>query len=282
MTKCDYCGKDVSMPYKCQRCNKNYCSTHRLPEKHTCPRLKRGGKNGQQIINDINNSKKRNIKNEVSKLMPHKLRNYTSGNMWAVFLFIIGVTYLLQFMTLILFNQNIHNTLFVLQSNKLEYVWTIITSIFAHSPNSLMHIIGNGIILLFFGRILEKYIGTKKFVTLFIISGAIAGLSQILFGVLMGDSTTGVLGASGSLSAVLGVLTVYNPKMKVYLYFIIPVSLWIITLGYVVFSIVAIASLGEILGGTAHIAHLIGLLIGLVYGYKTKNNYNIPSKIKRI
>lgn len=277
MKNCNQCTKNVSMPYKCHRCKENFCSDHRLPENHNCSHLKRGGKNSEQIIKDVNKSKKRK---NISKRIPNKLRKNTSGNMWAVFLGIIGITYILQFMTLVLFNSNVHNSIFVLQADKLEYVWTIFTSIFAHSPSGLMHIIGNVIVLIFFGRLLENIIGTKKFVGLFLFAGVIAGLSQIAFSFLLGNPTAGVLGASGALSAILGTLTIYNPKMKVYLYFVIPVSLWMITIAYVLLSIVAIASFGNIMGNVAHIAHLVGLIIGLGYGLKTQNKYNAPKQIQ--
>ncbi len=278
MKKCKQCDEKVSMPYKCHRCNKNFCSKHRLPEKHNCPYLNRGGKNSQQIIDELSKDKSKSSK---AKHKAKNMLNNTSGRMWLYFLSIIIITYVLQFITLIFFGENVHNSIFVFQADKLEYVWTIFTSIFAHSPNGLFHIIGNIIILVFFGRLLEQIIGTKKFTLLFLISGAIAGLSQIIFSVMIGNPTAGVLGASGSLSAVLGALTIYNPKMKVYLYFIIPIQLWIITVLYVVFSIVAIASLGSIMGNVAHIAHLVGLIIGISYGYITRDKYKAPSVLRR-
>lgn len=278
MRKCYACGEDVSMPYQCRRCNENFCSEHRLPENHHCTHLQRGGRNSMEIINEIKSE--RSMNNKIKQNIPTNIQNKLSGKMWIVFLGIIGITYILQLITLTLFETNIHNSIFVLQADRLEYVWTIFTSIFAHNPNGLMHIIGNVIILFFFGRILEKLIGTKKFTILFLISGAIAGLAQIIFSFLLGNPSAGVLGASGSLSAVLGVLTVYNPRMKVYLYFILPISLWMITVGYIVFSLIAIASLGTIMGNVAHIAHLVGLCIGVLYGLKTKDQYNIPNRIQ--
>ncbi|MCD6445211.1 hypothetical protein J7L49_00270 [Candidatus Bathyarchaeota archaeon] len=37
MTKCEYCGKEVDLPFKCPFCGHLFCIEHRLPEKHNCP-----------------------------------------------------------------------------------------------------------------------------------------------------------------------------------------------------------------------------------------------------
>lgn len=34
--KCDYCGKDESLPFVCNYCGGAYCPEHRLPEAHQC------------------------------------------------------------------------------------------------------------------------------------------------------------------------------------------------------------------------------------------------------
>jgi Zn-dependent protease len=35
--KCQYCGKDVVLPFKCAYCGGFFCAEHRLPESHECP-----------------------------------------------------------------------------------------------------------------------------------------------------------------------------------------------------------------------------------------------------
>ena len=37
MTKCQYCGEDVVLPFRCSYCNQYFCVEHRLPENHACP-----------------------------------------------------------------------------------------------------------------------------------------------------------------------------------------------------------------------------------------------------
>ncbi len=38
--KCDYCGKDVYLPFRCPYCGGKFCEEHRLPENHNCPSLR--------------------------------------------------------------------------------------------------------------------------------------------------------------------------------------------------------------------------------------------------
>lgn len=49
--------------------------------------------------------------------------------------------------------------------------WQIFTHMFMHSPNSIFHILFNMFGLVMFGSILEKVLGTKRFMILFLISG---------------------------------------------------------------------------------------------------------------
>lgn len=36
MVKCDYCGEEEFMPFRCKYCGGYFCSEHRLPEMHNC------------------------------------------------------------------------------------------------------------------------------------------------------------------------------------------------------------------------------------------------------
>lgn len=39
--KCEYCGSDVDLPFRCPFCGRLFCVEHRLPETHACPSFKR-------------------------------------------------------------------------------------------------------------------------------------------------------------------------------------------------------------------------------------------------
>jgi len=36
MGKCDFCGKEVTLPFTCRYCGGSFCGEHRLPENHHC------------------------------------------------------------------------------------------------------------------------------------------------------------------------------------------------------------------------------------------------------
>ena len=39
MPRCDICGKNVSLPFHCQYCGKNFCDEHLSPPNHACAGL---------------------------------------------------------------------------------------------------------------------------------------------------------------------------------------------------------------------------------------------------
>jgi membrane associated rhomboid family serine protease len=201
---------------------------------------------------------------------------YFRGNVSFLFLAMIWGTFALQWFVLFVAGQEVHASVFMLSSDHILWVWTWFTSIFAHSPTSFIHIVGNSIVLYFFGPIVERRVGSRKFAILFVVSGVVAGLAQVgmvpvmdLLGMATGPVVR-VLGASGAIMAVMGVLTVLNPNLRVYLYFILPVPLWLLTIGFAGFSVLMVASGSATGGGIAHLAHLAGLVIGLAYGEKLR------------
>lgn len=157
--------------------------------------------------------------------------------------------------------------LFILDTSwALARPWTLLTAIFLHG--SLVHILYNLFGLALFGSILEHIIGTKKFLKLFFISGLIASLASIPF-------YSRVLGASGAIFGIIGMLAILRPKMAVWLYgmpmpMILALFIW-----------AAIDIFGIYFpSGTANIAHLGGLAIGIIAGIINYKSYkeNKPKK----
>ena len=91
------------------------------------------------------------------------------------------------------------------QSSWLE-PWRFVSSIFLHG--SPLHLIFNLFALILFGLILEKLIGSNKFLVVFFASGIIANLIAVNF-------YPSSLGASGAVYGILGALTILRPKMVV-------------------------------------------------------------------
>jgi membrane associated rhomboid family serine protease len=283
MATCDVCGSNENMPYNCRHCGGTFCGEHRLPESHGCPGLEdwndpsgvfdsgfddsvdnRGGQSSDWLSGLIDTGTGGPL-------------GYFRGNMTFVFLGLMFITYGLQWVVL-LTAPSLHNALFVISPQHPLYVWTWFTSIFAHSPSSITHILVNAIIIYFFGRIVENYIGSRDFTLLFLGSGALAGLGQIGVEMLQGG-ITGALGASGAALAIMGVLTVLNPSLRVYLYFIFPIPIWVLTIGYAFISVAGAFGL-SIIPGVANVAHLVGLLVGVAYGQRIKGHQRVPDQLQ--
>ena len=279
MAQCDACRKHENMPYNCRFCGGTYCSEHRLPENHNCIGLKEWNDPGGVFDSGFDGSVQEQRGSSGSILDragvetgPGGILGYFRGNLTYLFLALMWLTFIAEYAVLITFGGGTFNQLFVLQSNEIFRVWTWFTSIFAHDPNSIFHIAFNSIVLYFFGPVVERRVGSKKFAALFIVAGVAAGLAQVIAISLLTPTTTGVLGASGAIAAVMGVLTVLNPNLRIYLYFIIPMPLWLATFLFAGYSVVISAGGGFGAGGVAHLAHLAGLFIGLAYGEKLKRD----------
>lgn len=91
------------------------------------------------------------------------------------------------------------------------------TAVFLHIQWA--HLIGNMAFLLVFGRLVEKRLGHALFLALFLISGIL--LNLLLFyqqAVMNADHILPVIGASGSVSAVIGCYLGLFPKGKIGVY----------------------------------------------------------------
>jgi membrane associated rhomboid family serine protease len=141
--------------------------------------------------------------------------------------------------------------------------WTIITSLFVHE--GFGHIFGNMLTLFFFGRVLYQIVGQNKFLAVYFIGGILGNVAFMLFNM---SSMSLVIGASGAVYAVAGALVVLMPNMRVMMWFIAPMPLWVVVLIFFV--------LWSFIPGVAWQAHMGGLATGLVAGYifRKSGRYN--------
>ena len=291
MSECDVCGKQENMPYQCGHCGGTYCAEHRLPEAHDCPGLDDWndpkGVFDSGFDDSVNAGQSSGSEGVTDRFGidtgPGSVFGYFRGNMTFVFLAIIAVVFVLEHAIILMLGPAAFQALFVLEASNILYVWTWVTSVFSHAPFGFGHIVGNSIIIYFFGRLAERQMGSKKFAVFFLASGMLAGLGQVGLQVLLGAESYGVLGASGAALAILAFLTVIKPDLRVYLYFLLPVPIWAITGFYALLSIAGTFSMGSsgLLGGNvAHTAHLVGLIIGLWYGKRIKDRARVPGTLQ--
>jgi hypothetical protein len=299
MAKCDYCGEEVNMPYQCRHCGGQFCAEHRLPENHDCPGMNEWNDPKGVFdsgFDDSVDNRGRGSSGVLDRLGISTgrtgLLSYFRGNVTYLFLALMWLTFLAQIIMETFYlnttprgfiiddgRYELYQTIFTLRASNVEYVWTWFTSIFSHG--GFGHIVGNSIIIFFFGRLVEDYVGSRDYTFLFLGSGMLAGLGQVGVIFLTNDPLgIPILGASGAGLAIMGILTVLNPNLKVYLYFLLPIPIWVITGFYALISVVGIFGFGQIGGGIANGAHLVGLVIGLWYGQRVKDRLRVPSQFQ--
>jgi membrane associated rhomboid family serine protease len=92
----------------------------------------------------------------------------------------------------------------------LSAVPTLITSMFLHGD--LLHLLGNMIFLLVFGRRVENQLERINFLAFYLTAGITACLTHML---MVPDSPAPLIGASGAISGVLGAFFVCNPSARI-------------------------------------------------------------------
>jgi membrane associated rhomboid family serine protease len=152
-------------------------------------------------------------------------------------------------------------SLFVLSPPVGTNPWTIVTSVYAH--DGIAHLVANSIALFVPGLILERATTRLRWHLFFVTSGAIAGLSEITFGNLLGSQFTGVLGASGAVFALIGYLVTGNRLSQAALGRF-EVSGRVQLAIFALIAVVVTVATGS--PGVALIAHFTGLLVGLLAG----------------
>ncbi len=158
--------------------------------------------------------------------------------------------------------------LFILSPPLSSNPWTIVTSVYAHG--GLGHLLSNSVALVLFGWPVARATTRLRFHTFFIVTGALAGISQILVtGALAAaplvpaTPTEGVLGASGAVFALLGYLLASN-RLSVGLASLVEVPQWVTYLVFLGLAVVVTVATGA--PGVALVAHFTGFLLGLLAG----------------
>jgi membrane associated rhomboid family serine protease len=137
-----------------------------------------------------------------------------------LFLFINGIVFMLwQFReTVELMYQHFLVSYTGLMSGQYH---TLVTSVFSH--NMLLHFFINMFVLHSFGPFLERYLGSLRFVTLYLIFGIMGSLSHCLTSeFLLSKPDLPALGASGAIAGIIMVFSLSFPKEKILLFGIIP------------------------------------------------------------
>jgi membrane associated rhomboid family serine protease len=155
--------------------------------------------------------------------------------------------------------------------------WQLLTYGFAHSPDSIWHLVFNMFGLWWFGSEVEVVYGKREFYKIYLSLIIMAGLSYLIVEASMGHAAN-MLGASGGVMGLAVIYACHFPMRIINVYGIFPVPVVVLVTLYIVADLFGARSGTD---NVAHWAHLGGALFGFIY-YKTRwNLFNLwPSKIK--
>lgn len=127
------------------------------------------------------------------------------------------------------------------------FYWQPLSSIFSHG--GIAHLGMNMFVLWQFGNMLERFIGAKKFVALYLITGIITSLLSFLY-IFYVDIQVNLVGASGAICAILGFYAYFvKEERKAIVTWILLISVAPLLIGLPI----------------AWYAHFIGLIVGFIY-----------------
>ena len=137
-------------------------------------------------------------------------------------------------------------------------LWQLVTYAFLHDPRFWAHILFNMFALFMFGRGLEQYWGSRRFLGYYFVCLIAAALTQLA---VEGASGEPVLGASGAVFGVLLAFAWYFPRTRLILIPIpIPMPAWLFVTIYALLEL--FFGVTGTMSNVAHFAHLGGMLGG--------------------
>ena len=157
-------------------------------------------------------------------------------------------------------------------------IWRLITYQFLHG--GLGHIFWNMFILFFFGPMLERFWSSKKFLTFYLICGAMGGILYPLLAHIGWLGVAHLIGASGSILGMLAAAAILFPSMIVYLFGIFPIRMSVLAIILAVMSILSVLrpDVSANAGGDA--AHLGGMVAGAVYVISEKWRRKLKMRVQ--
>jgi membrane associated rhomboid family serine protease len=150
------------------------------------------------------------------------------------------------------------------------YVWQLLTFQFLHG--NTLHLLLNLVVIFFFGRAMEEALGARRMLQLYLASGVVGGICQILFQVLMAVVRHpaylqgGVVGASAGAFGLVAAFATMFPERRITLlvFFVLPVTM---SARMMLWIGVALGVVGILIpdDGIAHAAHLGGILAAVLF-----------------
>jgi membrane associated rhomboid family serine protease len=150
--------------------------------------------------------------------------------------------------------------------------WTLVTYAWAHAVSLFgepglfwLHIVANMIPLVCLGPALEDFLGSWRYLGLYLGGAIAAALSWFYFN--PGNANQGIIGASGAIFALIAAAGTAAPRARVvvYIFFVLPVRMSLRVLAIAICGAEVAQILFHWMPEVAHSAHLGGAAFGVLY-----------------
>jgi membrane associated rhomboid family serine protease len=148
------------------------------------------------------------------------------------------------------------NFLAFVPSQVLQRPWTLVTYMFVHAGTT--HILFNMLALYFFGPRVEERLGSRRFITLYGISGISGAVLSMIFA-----PYAPIVGASGAVFGVMLAFAKFWPTAQIYIMGILPLEARVAVL--LMAAVALWSGVQGSRGGVADFAHLGGFVGGWLY-----------------
>jgi membrane associated rhomboid family serine protease len=142
----------------------------------------------------------------------------------------------------------------------------LVTALFIHT--GWLHLTGNLLFLLIFGLSAERALGSRRFLALFLLGGALANLIGAL---TLASATAPIVGSSGAVSAIVGAYFALFPRARLGL--VLPLGLFLefvripapVLIGFWILLQLLFTFVGPAFGAVVWWTHIAGFAIGILF-----------------
>lgn len=159
-------------------------------------------------------------------------------------------------------------------------LWRVVTYQFLHDTSGFGHILINMLALFFFGPMLERLWGSRRFLTFYLICGATGGLVYPILANIGWLGRGPLVGASGSILGILAAGAILFPHMRVYVWGIFPVKLMFLAIVFAAIAILTLLQPSQFNNAGGQAAHLGGMAAGAIYAISQSWRDRLKLKIR--
>ncbi len=143
-------------------------------------------------------------------------------------------------------------------------IWRMFSAMFLHA--SILHLLGNMLFLYILGRVVEKELGTFRFLFVYFVAGIVSFAVDALVQVFIYHQTTTAVGASGAISGIAILALLLRPLYFTYLLGGIPLPIVIVVFLQMISDVIGVfVPKNTGIGYFAHVAGYLSVFITCLF-----------------